>query len=196
MNTPELIENGLGLVEGVEQAVERGYAYVPGVVSTEACSRLVSEAATLQIDQDVKLGDIAIPFATFFGRELAKRVMLRRHRAGLKSLGQWEPTDLGYHHRYRDTHGQDNANEKLLRATVTLEGSTFVNIFKESSESEERGDFIEADEFETLPGDMMLMRAPGLGDTDAQAQEIISPREGRGLILNLHMADDEIVQGG
>lgn len=217
-NSEKFITDGAVLLEGIDAAIERGYGFAPNVILPELCDRLVDEADGLPLALDDRLEnpanegtarevaykyrnmhyvahDPAVPFASGFSAELGKRVMMRRFRPGLQRLHQWMPNILGYQQYDDPSHSlaahRDSAGDIMLRATATLRGSAVVRIHEADPEDINYENTTVVDEFEAGPGDLMFLRAPGLGNDERTIHSVSPPTRYPRLILNMCTIEPE-----
>lgn len=210
--------NGGELSQAIVQTREQGYGFVPEAVAPGALECLVAEAASLELALDDRsedpvhqgtnreisyryeqryfpLGDPNVSEASGVGRELAKRVMMLRFREGFEPLYKWLPNGLGYQ-QYNDATDhlgphRDAASEKMLRATVTLNGAANILIHEALSDPDDYTNTRVVDVFEAKQGDIMFLRAPGFGNDERVIHEVLSPHDSPRLILNLRMTNPE-----
>jgi hypothetical protein len=110
------------------------------------------------------------------------------------SLTGWMPNEVGYQ-RYRSTDDwisphRDRRNDQILAFTITINGSALVRIYKAIDNPDDYSNIRVVDEFQTGPGSVMFLRAPGLGNGEQVIHEVRPPDEGSRLILNLRMRPD------
>lgn len=218
ISSDRIFENGGELSEAVVQAKEQGYGLARRVLSPKARTMLILEAASLELDlhdrseqpinsgtdQEISLkyeqyyrglGDPTILEASSVARELHKRAMMLRFRKGYKGLHGWLPNSIGYQRYGDDSHHisphRDAASDQLLRATITLQGSASVRIHEALGNPDEYTNTQVIDELEAQPGDIMFLRAPGLGDGGRVVHEALPPKDGTRLILDLSMKGPE-----
>lgn len=115
--------------------------------------------------------------------------MLAREFNWHESLKDWIPTEAGYQ-LYRDQNDwisphRDRRNDQLLSVTITIEGSAVVNIYDYLDDPDDYSRLILRDSFSTSTGTVMLLRAPGLGNSQQIIHEVMGPEQGSRLILNL-----------
>lgn len=214
IRSERLIDNGRGLHVAIPRAAELGYAFAPNVISELGCRLLVEEAESLALQLDDRvdnpinagsgrevsqkheqyyapLGDPSIPHASFLGRTIAKRVKARRFRPGLEGLSRWLPNEVGYQLYRDDTHHlgkhKDRLDDEMLGATITLSGSAWVGIYDTIGRPDDYKKTREIDAFDAQPGDMMLLRATGLGSGDRMIHEVSPPENAPRLIVNFRM---------
>jgi len=221
LNAEQFITDGVVLLEGVDAAIEQGYGFAPNVIHPELCSGLVVEAGRLPLllddraDNPVNAGtqreiaykyknahfavhDPTVPLASRFSHELGKRVMMRRVRPGLKALHGWMPNAVGYQQyedpsHHLDPH-RDSNGDIMLRATATLQGSAVVQIYEADPEDINYKDTTVIDEFTAEPGDVMFLRAPGLGNDERTIHGVLPPSVYPRLILNICMVSPEVLK--
>jgi hypothetical protein len=142
------------------------------------------------------IGDPRIPIATWASRALAHHVEMygQCSRIWGFDVSQWAPTEAGYQrYDWPDGHispHRDRRSDQLLGATLTLEGSAMVKIHQPKDDPNDYSNLELINEFETRPGSLMLLRAPGGGNGKQVIHEVLPPKKGRRLVLNLRMRPD------
>jgi hypothetical protein len=203
------------LAAAVKQTTERGYLFATDALQAEARQALAFEinntelAASDERAQAVNAGrpnevqqhherayfaygDERIPAANFVVNSLVQQIRAIRDHPELRS---WQPTEVGYQ-RYRGSRDwigphRDRASDQLLSVTFTLSGSGMVRIFEAVGDNpNDYSQLSQTDEFRTLPGSLMLLRAPGLGNGEQVIHQVLPPAAGRRLIVNLRMRPD------
>ncbi len=147
------------------------------------------------------IGDPRIPVATWASRALAHHVgIYGRNRLWGFDVSQWEPTEAGYQrYDWPDGHispHRDRRTDQLLGATLTLEGSAVIKIHEPKDDPDDYTNLELVNEFETRPGSLMLLRAPGAGNGKQIIHEVLPPKKGRRLVLNLRMRPDVLKAPG
>lgn len=106
-------------------------------------------------------------------------------------LDEWLPCEIGYQ-RYRgdgDFIGphRDRASDQFLSVTFTIAGSAVVKIHESLVAPPDYSQLKQIDEWLTVPGTVMFLRAPGFGSGERVIHEVMSPIGGPRIILNLRM---------
>lgn len=198
----------------IQQTAERGYYFASYVVTGAACVALEAEAAQLEftanteaVNPDTKrqvtqsheraylsVGDPAIPMATLAARALAGRVQALKTE--YPELAGWHPTEAGYQCYTGPNDGisphRDRASDQLLAVTLTVKGTSGVNIYESAGAADDYSSLRQIDKFRTNRGSLMMLRASGLGNGERVIHEALPPerRSGSRLVLNLRMRDD------
>ncbi|HXF37314.1 MAG TPA: hypothetical protein VNO17_09065 [Actinomycetota bacterium] len=192
---------GLDLRAALRRTAAAGYARVPEAADP-GFLRLVRrevEAGPLQrfegsfgkVRQEIEGFDVGAPMEGFPGvRELATELtaVVRAHGRGLRGLATWRVNEVGVA-RYRPgslgiTPHLDGRWYRRLVAVLTVHGRARFAVCA----SRDPGDVVE--EWETEPGDLVLMRGPGLaGHRDGRPFHLVEgPRRGTRLSLGLRMS--------
>jgi|GEM_PF-2211923 len=208
----------LDIQNGVLQALEEGYAFVPNAISPFGCEVLAEEADTLSMATEERvaaplhggtnqettqklerihlaIGDPRIPMATFVNKSLAQRVIMHRFKPQFEyaSFKQWLPTEAGYQLYSDPNHHiskhRDNKNDKMLGATITIAGSAEITVYETLGESNDYVNVRQIDTQVAEPGTVMFLRAAGLGNGERVVHSVSPPIDGPRLILNLRMCD-------
>ncbi|HEY1330927.1 MAG TPA: hypothetical protein VGH10_05565 [Actinomycetota bacterium] len=157
----------------LRSVAERGYAFVPAALDEAFRARLAAEIAAGpfrqfreefgQVRQQIDGYDVDAPFDGFaelaaLCRDLTRGV--REQGTGIRGLASWRVTEVGIAH-YRPgsigiTPHMDGKGYRALVAVVTLHGTAPFAIC-----SDREGTVIEG--WDARPGDLTLMRGPGLG---------------------------------
>lgn len=140
-----------------------------------------------QIDgYDVELPSSAFPLLTELARELGARV--RSDGRGVRGLATWRPNEVGVAH-YRPgsigiTPHMDGKWYRRVIVVATVYGRARFAICG----SRDRDDVVEA--WTSEPGDLVLMRGPGLGGVrDGRPFHLVEgPRRGERLSVGIRMA--------
>lgn len=206
-------------------AMAWGYSYNPKAIEKFAREAMILETKRLCFQRGVYLarpiqehenvtvtqiherayfevGNPYIPIASWASHALAHHVRTFGPGRwwGLGSLENWEPTEAGYQrYNWPDGHispHRDRRSDQLLGATLTLEGSAVVKIHEPIDDPDDYTNLTLVDEFETKPGGLMLLRAPGFGDGKQIIHEVLPPKKGRRLVLNLRMRPDVLKAPG
>lgn len=125
------------------------------------------------------LDHISIPTASRLCYNLASTV----------NLPGWLPNEIGYQ-RYRDKRDyisphKDRQSDHLLSITLTIAGSAWIKIYKESSDY---SNLVQIDEYLAVPNTVMVLRAPGFGNGEQIIHEVMPPLNNiPRIILNLRM---------
>ncbi|MGI8634739.1 MAG: hypothetical protein ACR2KZ_04985 [Segetibacter sp.] len=145
------------------------------------------------------IDDCHVPIARLVSQALISQAHQARadsSAAGnpIHDLANWAPSEIGYQ-RYRDggdhiSPHRDRRTDQFLGATVTIHGSALVRIHEPLNDPDDYTDLSQVDECETSPGSLMLLRAPGFGVGRQAIHEVLPPRSGSRLILNLRMRPD------
>lgn len=143
--------------------------------------------------------DWEVPVATKVSTALVRRICQIVSRLSdpnnpLHSLDNWAPSEAGYQ-RYRSASDhisphRDRRSDQLLGATITVNGRALVRIHDPTDDPDDYSCTKVIDRFETSPGSIMFLRAPGLSSGEQVIHEVISPQQGSRLILNLRMRPD------
>ena len=140
-----------------------------------------------QIDgYDVSLPDRAFPVLTRFARDLGE--LVRRHGRAIRGLRSWRPNEVGIAHYVPGSIGitphMDGRWYRRLVVVATLTGRARFAICA----SRDPDDVV--DEWGSEPGDLVLMRGPGLaGARDGRPFHLVEgPRRGQRLSLGIRMA--------
>lgn len=187
-----------GLRQGVSDAIINGYAYVPNAVSKRACGAMETEVAESHERAYLSIGDKNVPVATLVTRALSTE--LKGMRRQYPSLKDWMATEAGYQlYRNTDDHispYRDRRNDRLLAATITINGSALVRIHETLDDPDDYTNLQQIDEFRASAGGVMLLRASGLGSGEQTIHEVLPPDQGSRLILNLRMRPDILKSPG
>lgn len=131
------------------------------------------------------VGDGLIPAANFAICALSSCV---KDRAVQDYLRDWRLNEVGYQ-RYRHSKDfigphRDRSSDRFLSVTITINGTAPVRIFEPKGDYWDYSNLLQTDEFNTSPGSLMLLRAPGLGSGEQVVHQVLPPIESRA-ILNL-----------
>lgn len=154
------------LHHAVRAAREQGYAYVPGALDRQQCQRLVSSIPDTPAEpvQEI-VGEVrqhakalALPTAGLENPELDR--LLTAFAEALPATIGFTPTEIAYM-LYKGPHAgisphRDHARHKLLIAIFTLKGCATFRIHHTRDEAAVNAEWV------TRPGDLVLLRAPGL----------------------------------
>jgi hypothetical protein len=140
-----------------------------------------------QIDgYDVSIPDRAFPVVTALCREL--RDLVRAHGGGLRGLATWAPNEVGVAHYIPGSIGitphMDGKWYRRLVIVATVYGRAPFAICG----SRDSDDVVER--WSAGPGDLVLMRGPGLaGHRDGRPFHLVEgPRRGERLSLGIRMS--------
>lgn len=178
-----------------------GHARIPGAIEPAFLRRLKAEVdagpfrafgesfgpVRQQIDgYDVELPSAAFPFLGRLCRELGD--LVRSHGGGLRGLATWRPNEVGVAHYVPGSIGitphLDGKWYRRLVVVATVYGRARFAICG----SRDPEDVIES--WTSVPGDLVLMRGPGLGGArDGRPFHLVEgPRRGERLSLGIRMA--------
>lgn len=205
-------------------AMEFGYAFDPKAIEKFARDALRRETNWLTFQRGVyfakpikeygnttvtqiheraylPIGDPRIPVASWASHALAHHVgIYGRNTLWGFDVSQWQPTEAGYQrYDWPDGHispHRDRRSDQLLGATLTLEGSAVIRIHEPKADPDDYTNLELVNEFETRPGGLMLLRAPGGGSGKQVIHEVLPPKKGRRLVLNLRMRPDVLKTPG
>ena len=208
----EILEPDFDLKGAVIKTVEQGYCFASSVITEEACAamedeaegkgfqpstQLINDGTSRQVTQSherayLPICDDEVPVAALVTRALMRRIQALD--AIYPELADWRPTEAGYQ-RYRSSDDgisphRDRESDQLLAVTITLNGSAPVRIYKPLGGPYDYSNLRLTDEFKTERGSVMLLKAPGLGDSQRTIHEAVPPSYGSRLILNLRMRPD------
>ncbi len=154
------------LHHAVRATREHGYAYVPGALDGQQCQALILSIPDIPAEPVREVvGEVrqyaralALPTAGLDNPEL-NGLVTAVTKALPKSIG-FTPTELAYMF-YKGPHAgisphRDHARHKMLVAIFSLKGYATFRIHHTRDEAD-----IDA-EWTTAPGDLVLLRAPGL----------------------------------
>lgn len=208
----ELFDACFELRKAVQETAEKGYFFAHPALSKSTLYLLNSELERLPLEvgdhisrpinagkpnevqqQHVRgyyeFGVAETPAANLVIHGLKKAV--GRLANPFPELAGWCPTEIGYQkYRHSDDYispHRDRASDRLLSITFTLFGSAAVKIFEPTAEPDDYSQLKQTDEFETLPGSIMLLRAPGLGSGEQTIHQVMPPKYGSRNIINLRM---------
>jgi hypothetical protein len=192
---------GLDLGEALRTCAESGHARVADAIEPDFLRRLGVELnagpfrpfresfgqVRQQIDgYDVEVPSPAFPLLGALCRELGERV--RSHGRGVRGLASWRPNEVGIAHYVPGSIGitphLDGRWYRRLVAVATVYGRAGFAICG----SRDPADVV--DRWTSVPGDLVLMRGPGLGGTrDGRPFHLVEgPRRGERLSLGIRMA--------
>ena len=108
-------------------------------------------------------------------------------------LENWQPYEIGYQ-KYRDKRDfisphRDRWSDRKLSVTYTVTGSAKIKIYKSLTEPVDYKFIEQIDEFQTIPGSIMFLRAPGFGNGLQVIHEVLPPDICPRYILNLRTRD-------
>lgn len=196
----EALAPGLDLRAPLARTAARGYARVRGTVLPGYLSRLRREVEAGpfrrfegsfgKVRQEIEGFDVTAPMEGFpLLRALARELegLVRAHGRGIRGLATWRVGEVGVA-RYRPgsigiTPHLDGKWYRRLVAVITVHGRARFAICG----SRDAADVVE--EWETEPGDLVLMRGPGLGGhRDGRPFHLVEgPRRGTRLSLGFRM---------
>lgn len=199
----------------LKKVIDCGYDFVYDAISPAWCQALEKEVALLKLEEGdhinypinpgtsrevrqlharmyVCIPNYKIPIASAITYELVNRVL--KYVSIYPSLSNWLPNEAGYQ-LYRDNRDcisphRDRRNDQLLSATITITGSAWVRMFEPLEDPDDYSKLKLIDQFKTKPGSIMWLRAPGLGNGNQIIHEVLPPKVGNRLILNLRMRPD------
>lgn len=189
------------LAPALAETRRRGYARVPGALSEAWQAALVAEVATREftpvLEQigevrqraeglAVRVGDPALPVTGALAAALRRAVV--SGTVGIQGLACYRPNEATYH-RYRGPDAgisphRDFRNHRLLVGVFTLAGRARFRIVADRAGNEELA------AWQTQPGDLCLLRAPGFdGEPEGRPLHAVGPPlDGERLSLAFRMA--------
>ena len=193
-------ENGIDLRDALELVRREGAAYVPGFVGREMLGPLRREVDAGpfrdmtgehgKIRMEIAGFDIAMPMTGFpLMRRLAEELgaSVRERGGAIRGLATWRPNEIGVA-RYRPgslgiTPHLDGKWYRRLVIVLTIYGSARFAVCRTRE-----GEIV--DEWHPGPGDLVLMRGPGLaGKRDGRPFHLVEgPRRGERCSLGVRMA--------
>lgn len=207
----EIFKDNFDFESAVRETKTNGYYFQSGVLATEAQNALETEINLLPLEvgdhinkpinngkpNEVRqqharayfeYGDPEAPVANFVINCLAQTVQAM---PAFPELENWQPTEIGYQ-KYRSNADfigphRDRSSDQLLSVTFTISGAATVKIFESLGACNDYTDLLQADEFETSLGGIMLLRAPGLGCGKQSIHQVLPPSTPDRSILNLRM---------
>jgi hypothetical protein len=190
----------------INDTAEDGYAFLTNAINHEARVALEEEILNLPLEagdhvnypinqgtgREVRqlhervyhpLGHPNVPKATRICQLLADTI-----RPMDSKLSTWLPTEIGYQ-RYRNSHDwisphRDRLSDRLLSVTITITGSALVKMYKSSDDYRNLECITE---FQTSPGTIMFLRAPGFASGSQIIHEVYPPTDGKREIVNFRM---------
>jgi hypothetical protein len=181
------------------RACREGAGFVPSLIYPDACASLTEEVAGLGLEpapekigpvrQQTETRDLPaplrdLPLLESLRRDLAEAV--RRDGREIRGLATWRPNDVAIQ-RYRPgaigiTPHLDGRRFRRLVAVVTLAGAARFAICRDRGGKEVAG-------WEASPGDLVLLRGPGLcGHRDGRPFHTVGgPRGGARLSVGFRM---------
>lgn len=214
-NSSEYLQEGFNLDWAIRQATVNGYYFANNGINETARLMLTEEASQLNLElgdhitkpinagtkREVRqlherfyspLWDTRVPVAKAVTESVAENVAKMTDID--PQLAHWLPNEVGYQ-RYRSTDDwisphRDRRNDQILAFTITIEGSAKVLIYEPIDDPDDYSNLKIIDEFQTQPGSIMFLKAPGLGNGEQVIHEVRPPEEGSRLILNLRMRPD------
>jgi hypothetical protein len=201
MASPPALVSGLGLRGPLRTCADVGHARIPESVSRDFLGALRSEVVAgpfrafgesfgpvrQQIDgYDVRVPSEGFPLLTQLASELRERV--RSHGRGVRGLATWVPNEVGVTHYVPGSIGitphLDGKWYRRLVVVVTVFGRAPFAICA----SRNPDDVV--DRWTAGPGDLILMRGPGLaGARDGRPFHLVEgPRRGERLSLGVRMS--------
>lgn len=165
----------------------QGYGHVPGALSDAWRTALVAEVANREFapvaeqvgevrqraeELAVRVGDATLPVTGALAAALGRAVV--SGTAGIEGLARYQPKEATYQ-RYRGPDAgisphRDFRHHRLLVAIFTLAGRARFRIVADRAGSDELA------AWETQPGELCLLRAPGFdGETDGRPLHSIGP---------------------
>lgn len=217
-NVRGIFSENFDVKEALDAVKEVGYFFALQAISNIARVRLESEIRSLlleegrHIEQPInagkttevrqqherfycEVGDNRVPIAT-----LASKGIYQAIQAVSPELCDWRPTEIGYQ-RYRNTDDwisphRDRRTDKMLAVTLTLRGSALVRVFEPLADPDDYApnNLRIIDEFKTVSGSLMMLRAPGYGSGEQVIHEVLPPDNGVRNILNLRMRPNVLAQ--
>jgi hypothetical protein len=194
--------SGLALAEALRACADEGWARVEGAVDDAALRRLREELdagpfrpfgesfgpVRQQIDgYDVPIPTASFPALTSLCRELRDAVRIAGR--GVRGLATWSPNEVGIAHYVPGSIGitphMDGKWYRRLVAVLTVYGRAPFAICA----SRDPADVVAR--WSAGPGDLVLMRGPGLaGHRDGRPFHLVGgPRRGERLSLGIRMSD-------
>ncbi len=190
----------LDLRSALRRTARDGFAYVPRAIEGRFRGLLWDEVAAgpferfeesfgvvrQQIDgYDVRDPMDGLPRVALLGDELAD--LVRRHGRGIRGLATWRPNEVGVA-RYRPgsigiTPHLDGKWYRRLVGVATIHGAAAFEVCRDRA-----GDVVAA--WDAGPGDLILLRGPGLGGArDGRPfHRVHGPRRGERCSLGFRMA--------
>jgi len=197
----KVLADDLDLGDALRTTAREGAAHVPHVLDEEFRRRLRGEIGSGPfapfeeefgaVRQQIDGYDIADPMAAFpLTRLLCDHLVkvVRSHGEGIRGLATWEPNEVGVAHYASGSIGitphLDGKWYRRLVAVVTLYGEARFAVCG----SRDPADVVV--EWSVGPGDLVLMRAPGLsGHRDGRPFHLVEgPRGRERLSLGVRMA--------
>ena len=206
---------------GMAIAAYRGWSFVQGAVGPEMRQALKDEVANLDLEEGnhikkpinagtsrevrqlharayTNIEDPKVVIASTLSDALAQCAYRCAWLGNFRELLKWAPTEAGYQlYRTSSDHispHRDRRNDQLLGATLTIDGSAEVAIHRTCGDPDDYTQLEEVERITTQPGDLMLLRAPGLADGEQAIHSVDPPKQGSRLILNLRMRPDVLKQ--
>jgi hypothetical protein len=201
MDGGRLLAPGLDLAAPLRSCARHGYARVESALATATLRAMRAEIdrgpfrsfgesfgpVRQQIDgYDVQVPDRGFPLLTALCRELA--LVVRAHGRGVRGLATWTPNEVGVAHYVADSIGitphMDGKWYRRLVVVATVYGRAPFAICG----SRDPDDIVRR--WTVGPGDLVLMRAPGLaGARDGRPFHLVErPRRGERLSAGIRMS--------
>lgn len=192
---------GLDLHEALRECAESGHARVADAIEPDFLRRLGAELnagpfrpfreSFGQVRQQIDGYDVEVPSPTFtvlgaLCRELG--ALIRLHGRGIRGLATWRPNEVGIAHYVPGSIGitphLDGKWYRRLVVVATVYGRAGFAICG----SRDPADVVHR--WTSVPGDLLLMRGPGLaGARDGRPFHLVEgPRRGERLSLGIRMA--------
>lgn len=200
LSRPRALRPLPSLATALAETRRQGYALVPGALSLAWRAALTHEAATREFtpvpeavgvvsqraeELTVRVGDPPLPVTGALAAGLRRAVV--SGTVGIQGLGWYRPNEATYL-RYRGPHAgitphRDFKGHRLLVAVFTLAGRAQFRIVADRAGNDELA------AWETQPGDLCLLRAPGFdGDPDGRPLHAVgAPLDGERLVLGFRM---------
>lgn len=221
INPEPVLKESFDLEKALYLTKDRGYYFEGDALSTRYQAALQSEVNKVGLEEgdhtnqsinagkpnEVKQfherfyteeGDARTPVANAAIDGLARQIGQLQQ---FPELHGWRLREIGYQ-RYSETGfigiHKDRASDEMLSVTFTLLGSAVVEIYRTlgnplnySPENVER-----VNSFDTTPGSIMLLRAPGFGNGQQIPHKVLEPTIVPRAILNLRMRSTILTQPG
>jgi alkylated DNA repair dioxygenase AlkB len=203
------------LTDAIAETALQGYLFTDDALTEEIRRDLLEEVDTLPADIEDRvtrpinrgkpnevrqqygrsyhyLDDEDVPAANNVANLLSDAIRAQSTR--FPELNEWQATELGYQvYRpgdidYISPH-RDRASDKLLSITITISGSAIVRVLKTLGDFNDYSRLEQIDEFSTIDGSVMFLRAPGLANGERVVHQVLPPVNNIRKILNLRMRD-------
>jgi hypothetical protein len=181
------LENALA--EETRMALEREIDALPLEVGDHV-SHPINQGKQNEVKQQherlyVAVGDIQTPTANLVVQSITNTI---KGLIGFPELNAWQLNEIGYQ-RYRHSKDfigphRDRASDRFLSITLTINGKAPVKVFETTGDYWDYSQLKQTDEFVTSPGSIMMLRAPGLGNSEQIVHQVLPPESSRA-ILNL-----------